>query len=127
MLNGGMLQFSNYNANNPISGFTLGNNNGSGQDTVIIPNKPGMYEITCSGALKGTGTSIFGTLDNVNVRKYNVFFQSESSNGDAYMMNCTVHARPYSDLTLAGFQIQLTNATLWTDIPLWVFVRYLGL
>jgi hypothetical protein len=43
------------------------------------------------------------------------------------MMNCTVHARPYSDLTLAGFQIQLTNATLSSDIPLWVFVRYLGL
>ena len=126
MLTGGMLQFSNYSSNNRINGFTLGNNNGSGPDTVIIPNKPGMYEITCSGCVKGYGNSIFGTLDNVNVKKYNVFAQSESNNDDEYMMNWTVHARPYSDLTLAGFQIQLTNATLWSDIPLWVFVRYLG-
>ena len=127
MLNGGMLQFSNYSSNNPINGFTLGNNNGSGPNTVIIPNKPGIYEVTCSGALKGNGSSIFGTLNNLNVRMYNVFFQSESNNDEKYMMNFTAHAIPYSNLTLAGFQIQLTNATLWSDMPLWVFVRYLGL
>ena len=126
MLTRGMLKFSNYTSNNPINGFTLGNNNGDGPDSVIIPNKPGMYEITCSGAIKGNGTSIFGTLNNVNVKMYNVFAQSESNNDDEYMMNWTVHARPYSNLTLAGFQIQLTNATLSDEMPLWVFVRYLG-
>jgi hypothetical protein len=125
MING-MLQFSNYRANNTIRGFTIGNV-GYGANTAIIPNKPGIYEITCSGAVIGKGKSIICTLNNENILQYNVFAQSESKDGLAYMMNWTVQARPYSNLSAAGFQIKLTDATLWDGMPLWISVRYLAL
>jgi len=125
-LSSGRVQWVNSESNNPIFGFTLGNL-GNGPNTVIVPNKQGLYQIDVSGSVLGGGSSIFGTWNNTNVRNYNTFLQSFSSSGIAYQMNFTVQSRPYTVVALSGFELNITGGTWYSGLPLTASVRFISL
>ncbi len=125
-LSNGRVQWVNSETNNPIKGFTFGNF-GNGPNTVIVPDKQGLYQIDVSGCVLGSGSSIFGTWNNTNVRNYNTFLQSFSSGGIAYQMNFTVQSRPYTVVALSGFELQITGGTWYSGLPLTASVRFISL
>jgi len=94
---------------------------------VIVPNKQGLYQIDVSGSVLGSGSSIFGTWNNVNIRNYNTFLQSFSSSGIAYHMNFTVQSRPYTVVALSGFELNITGGTWYSGLPLTASIRFISL
>jgi len=126
-LSGGWVQWNTYDTNNvPTKGFTITNGDGKGANTTIRPNVYGHYEITINGAVLGNGSSIFLTMNNINVRNYNLFLQSYSSNGIAYCLSATAFARPYTTNDLSGFDFQLTNATLYGGLSFYACIKFIG-
>ena len=121
----GRCQWANFAANNPINGFTL-SDYGNGSNTIIVPNQPGLYQIDVSGTVLGGGGSIFGTWNNTNVNNYNHFLQSFSTLGIAYQMNFSIQCRPYTVINLSGFELQITGATYYGGLPLFVSIRYIS-
>jgi hypothetical protein len=122
----GRCQWANYASNNPIKGFTL-SNYGNGANTVIVPNIPGLYQIDVSGTVLGSGGSIFGTWNNVNIRNYTHFLQSFSSLGIAYQVGFSVQSRPYSVVSASGFELQFSGATYYGGLPVFVSIRFISL
>jgi hypothetical protein len=124
---GGWVQWATYDTNNvPTKGFTITNNNGNGANTTIEPNVYGHYEITINGAVIGNGSNLTLTMNNINVRNYNLWYQSFSQNGIAYSLSATVIARPYTTFGLSGFNFQLNNMTLWGGLPLFACIKFIG-
>jgi hypothetical protein len=125
-LSNGRVQWNTYDTNNvPTKGFYLANY-GNGANTVIVPNVYGHYEITINGAMLGNGSNLILTMNNVNVRNYNIWYQSYSSNGIAYSLSATAFARPYTVVNSSGFEFQLTNMTLWGGLDLFVCIKFIG-
>lgn len=122
----GRCQWANYATNNPIKGFTLADY-GNGANTVIVPDKPGLYQIDVSGTVLGSGGSMFGTWNNVNIRNYTHFLQSFSTLGIAYQVGFSVQSRPYTVINLSGFELQWTGATYYGGLPVFVSIRFIGL
>jgi hypothetical protein len=124
---GSWVQWATYDTNNvPTKGFTLTNNNGRGANTTIEPNVYGHYEITINGAMLGNGSNLTLTMNNINVRQYNVWYQSFSTNGIAYSLSATMIARPFTTFGLSGFDFQLNNMTLWGGLSLFVCIKFIG-
>jgi len=124
---GGWVQWATYDTNNvPTKGFTLTNNDGRGANTTIEPNFYGHYEITINGSMLGNGSNLTLTMNNINVRNYNLWYQSFSQNGIAYSLSATAFARPYTVFGLSGFNFQLNNMTLWGGLPLFVCIKFIG-
>jgi hypothetical protein len=123
----GRVQWQNTHSNNPIFGFTLGNVNGYGANTTIIPGQMGIYEITVSGTILGGGGSLFMTLNNINIANYNTFLQSLSSSGYAYQVGFTSMNRPYTNLSLAGFEVNITGGTYYSGLPLCCSIKFIGI
>jgi hypothetical protein len=125
-LSNGRVQWATWDTGNvPTKGFYL-TNYGNGANTVIVPNVYGHYEITINGAMLGNGSNLTLTFNNTNVRNYNVWYQSFSSNGIAYSLSATMIARPYTVVSLSGFEFQLTNMTLWGGLSLYVCIKFIG-
>jgi len=122
----GRCQWANFATNNPINNFYL-TDYGNGANTVIVPNQPGLYQIDVSGTVLGSGASIFGTWNNVNIRNYTHFLQSFSSNGIAYQVSFSVQSRPYTVINLSGFELQWTGATYYGGLPVFVSIRFISL
>ena len=124
----GWVQWAVWDTGNvPTKGFTLTNNNGRGANTTIEPNFYGHYEITINGGIIGNGSSLFLTLNNINVRQYNIWFQSFSTNGIAYTCTATAFARPFPTVGLSGFDFLLSNATLFSGgLPLYACIKFIG-
>ena len=125
-LSNGRVQWATWDTGNvPTKGFYL-TDYGNGANTVIVPNVYGHYEITINGAMLGNGSNLTLTFNNTNVRNYNVWYQSFSSNGIAYSLSATMIARPYTVVSLSGFEFQLTNMTLWGGLSLYVCIKFIG-
>jgi len=124
----GWVQWAIWDTGNvPTKGFTLTNNNGRGANTTIEPNFYGHYEITINGGIIGNGSSLFLTLNNINVRQYNIWFQSFSTNGIAYTCTATAFVRPFPTVGLSGFDFLLSNATLFSGgLPLYACIKFIG-
>jgi hypothetical protein len=126
-LSNGWIQWATWDTNNvPTKGFTLTNNDGRGANTTIEPNVYGHYEITINGAMLGNGSNLTLTMNNLNVRQYNIWYQSFSVNGIAYSLSATAFARPYIPVNLTGFEFQLNNMTIWGGLPLFACIKFIG-
>jgi hypothetical protein len=122
----GRCVWANYAGNNPINNFYL-TDYGNGANTAIVPNIPGLYQIDVSGTVLGSGSSMFGTWNNVNIRNYTHFLQSFSSPGIAYQVGFSVQSRPYPIPTASGFELQWTGATYYGGLPIFVSIRFISL
>jgi hypothetical protein len=122
----GRCVWANYAANNPINNFYL-TDYGNGANTAIVPNIPGLYQIDVSGTVLGSGSSMFGTWNNVNIRNYTHFLQSFSSPGIAYQVGFSVQSRPYPIPTASGFELQFSGATYYGGLPVFVSIRFISL
>jgi hypothetical protein len=100
---------------------------GNGPNTVIVPTNPGLYQIDVSGSVLGSGGSMFGTWNNVNIRNYTHFLQSFSSPGIAYQVGFSVQSRPYHIPSASGFELQWTGATYYVGLPVFVSIRFISL
>ena len=127
LLTNGYIQWDMADPNNvPTKGFTIGNNDGAGANTTIIPNVYGYYEITISGTVTPTG-SVYLAMNNINVKFFNIYFQAVTSAGNGITISTTQFARPYTTNNLSGFNFQLTNATLWDGgEKLYACVKFIG-
>jgi hypothetical protein len=122
----GRCQWANFPSNSLNYGFSL-TDYGNGPNTVIVPTNPGLYQIDVSGSVLGSGGSMFGTWNNVNIRNYTHFLQSFSSNGIAYQVGFSVQSRPYHIPSASGFELQWTGATYYVGLPVFVSIRFISL
>jgi hypothetical protein len=123
----GWIQWEYNDPNNvPTKGFHIGNNDGKGQNTSIIPHFFGNFQIMINGGMIGNGSSIFLTFNNINVKQHNIWVQSYSQNGVGYTCSAHATARPYTNPNLSGFEFKLTNAGLWAGHELLATINFIG-
>jgi len=137
LINGGFIQWDIDDQHNvPMKGFTIGNNDGQGPNTAIIPDVFGHYEITISGTVQTNQSELFLGMNNINVHVTNLLYQtipplpSAPNTPPSYPLvaiSVTAFARPFTTHNLSGFVFQLTNATLWDGgSPLFACVKFIG-
>jgi hypothetical protein len=132
----GWIQWDILDQNNvPMKGFTIGNNDGQGPNTAIIPDVFGHYEITISGTVSTNSTGLFLAMNNINVHYRNLLYQeipplpSAPNTYPLVAISATAFARPYTTNNLSGFVFKLAGATLWSGDganPLFACVKYIG-
>jgi hypothetical protein len=118
----GWIQWDVYDTiHTPMRGFSLGDS--YEQKTSICPSiSDAYYEITINGAVAAASdiSYIILTMDNINIRQYDLFRQSCTTGDTQYTVNSTAIAKG------ANFNFKIKNANLYGGLGLYDSIKFIG-